>query len=189
MIVNSFRFRSKENTMARDDRAVHNVNERGTDSNPDPLTGQPGAHPVGTGVGAAMAGAAAGDAGGLVGGPIGAAVGAVVGGVAGGLAGKGVAESIDPTVEDRYWRANYGQRPYYDSQTSYDHIRPAYRYGWESQSKHAGRSFDEAEPELARDWEAAKDHAKLTWDKAKHATRDAWNRAEHTVAGKCDSGR
>ena len=94
--------------MARDDRAVHNVNERGTDSNPDPLTGQPGAHPVGTGVGAAMAGAAAGAAGGLVGGPIGAAVGAVVGGVAGGLAGKGVAESIDPTVEDRY---SHGEPP------------------------------------------------------------------------------
>src|SRR4029077_18614744 len=41
---------------------------RGTDSNPDPITGEPGAHPVGTGVGAALAGAAAGAAGGLVGG-------------------------------------------------------------------------------------------------------------------------
>src|SRR5580693_9704396 len=126
--------------MTRDDRPVVDKTKGNGDSNPDPITGEPGAHPVGTGVGAAAAGAAAGAAGGLVGGPVGAAVGAVVGAVAGGLAGKGVAESIDPTVEDRYWRANYTQRPYYDKNTAYDEYQPAYQYGWESQPKYAGRS-------------------------------------------------
>jgi hypothetical protein len=175
--------------MSRYDKAVHTTTVPGTDSNPDPITGEPGAHPVGAGVGAAVAGAAAGAAGGLVAGPVGAAVGAVIGGVAGGLAGKGVAEKIDPTVEDAYWRANYAHRPYFDQKSSYEHYQPAYRYGWESQGKYAGKSFDEAEADLGRDWEAAKDHASLTWDKAKHATRDAWNRVEHSVTGTCNSSR
>ncbi|NJL23055.1 MAG: hypothetical protein HC895_23115, partial [Leptolyngbyaceae cyanobacterium SM1_3_5] len=38
-----------------------------TDSNPDPITGEPGAHPVGTGIGAAGAGAAGAAIGGVVG--------------------------------------------------------------------------------------------------------------------------
>src|SRR3954463_13774531 len=81
------------------------------DRNPDPITGAPGSHPIGTGVGAAGAGAA-GAAIGAVAGPVGAAVGAVVGAVAGGLAGKGVAEAVNPTEEDAYWRDNYSTRPY-----------------------------------------------------------------------------
>ena len=170
--------------MTRDNRAVTDTGGRKADANRDPISGEPGAHPVGTGVGAAAAGAAAGAAGGLIAGPAGAAVGAVIGAVAGGLAGKGVAESIDPTVEDTYWRENYTQRPYYDKNTAYEDYRPAYQLGWESRSKYASRSFDEAEPELGRDWESAKRHSQLTWEKAKHATRDAWDRIEHSVAGK-----
>ncbi len=147
---------------------------RGTDSNPDPLTGQPGAHPVGTGVGAALGAAGAGPPGGT-GGPVCRRRGSRRGGV-GGLAGKGVAESIDPTVEDRYWRENYTQRPYYDAKTSYEEYQPAYKYGWEQRAKDAHRSFDEAEEALRRNWHSAKDNSTLSWDKAKHATRDAWDR-------------
>lgn len=69
-------------------------------ANRDPITGAPGAHPVGTGIGAATGGVAAGAAAGSVAGPVGTAVGAAVGAVAGGLAGKGVAEKADPTVVD-----------------------------------------------------------------------------------------
>src|SRR5436305_12601800 len=128
-----------------------------TDANRDPVTGEPGAHPVGTGVGAAVGGAAAGVLGGAAAGavsgsaaagPVGTVVGAVVGGVAGGLAGKGIAESIDPTAEDAYWRENYKTRPYYDSATSYDDYRPAYQYGWEARSRYGDRTFDEIEPDL-----------------------------------------
>ena len=67
-------------------------------ANRDPLTGEPGAHPVGTAVGAAAGGIAAGAAAGSVAGPVGTVVGAVVGAVAGGAAGKGVAETVDPTT-------------------------------------------------------------------------------------------
>ena len=119
-------------TTRRDDLTTDTMRE--TDANRDPITGEPGAHPIGAGLGAAAAGAAAGAAGGAVAGAIGAVVGAVVGGIAGGYAGKEVAESIDPTAEDTYWRNSYSQRPYYDAKTSYDEYAPAYRYGWESRA-------------------------------------------------------
>ncbi len=144
------------------------------DENRDPMSGEPGAHPVGTGVGAAVTGAAAGAAGGAIAGPAGAAVGAVVGAVAGGLAGKAAAESIDPTAEDAYWRENFSNRPYAKG-ASYDTYGPAYRYGWESRAKYADRNFDEVEKELRQTWSGT--HPKtIPWEKARPATRDAWER-------------
>jgi hypothetical protein len=147
-------------------------------ANRDPITGEKGAHPVGTGLGAAVAGAATGAAGGAVGGPVGAVIGAVVGGVAGGLAGHAAAEAIDPTTEDAYWRENYNSRPYASQEVPYETYSPAYKYGWESQGRHAGRSFDETEGELRAGWEKTSHNARLSWDKAKPATRDAWRRVE-----------
>jgi hypothetical protein len=149
--------------------------ERGKDTNPDPITGAPGSHPVGTGIGAA-GGGAAGAAIGAVAGPVGAAVGAVVGAVAGGLGGKAAAEAIDPTAEDAYWEKNYRSRPYANSNVEYKELRPAYRYGWENASRAPGRSFDDVAPVLERDWEAARADSSLEWDRAKPAVRDAWDR-------------
>src|SRR5262245_24209334 len=123
--------------------AKHSPHIDKTDANRDPITGTPGAHPVGVGIGAAGGGAAAGAAIGAAGGPVGAAVGAVAGAVAGGLAGKAVAEKVNPTVEDAFWRENYNKRPYVKSGTSYDRYQPAYRYGWEGRSRYAGKRFDE----------------------------------------------
>jgi uncharacterized protein YcfJ len=148
------------------------------DANRDPITGQPGAHPVGTGAGAASAGAAGAAIGGVVGGPIGAVVGAAIGAVTGGLAGKGVAERIDPTVEDTYWRDNYQTRPYAKADVGYDSYQPAYKYGWESRSQHAGRKFDEVEGDLATGWDKVRGTSKLAWSDAKQATRDAWDRVD-----------
>lgn len=70
------------------------------ETNPDPITGAPGAHPVGVGLGAAAGGLAAGAAAGtLAAGPIGTVVGAAVGALVGGLAGKGAAEAMNPTQD------------------------------------------------------------------------------------------
>jgi hypothetical protein len=173
--------------MAREnlDRTETETETEGT-PNRDPLTGEPGAHPVGVGLGAAGAGAA-GAALGMAGGPVGAAVGAVVGAVAGGLLGKGIAESVDPTAEDAYWRENYSSRPYAVRATSYEDLQPAYRHGWESRSRYAGRSFDEAESDIARDWASCEHSRRMTWDAARPATRDAWDRIESDVPG--DHGR
>lgn len=156
--------------------------DRDRDTNPDPITGAPGSHPVGTGIGAAgggVAGAAAGAAIGSVvpgiGTAIGGVVGAVVGATGGGLAGKGVAEHIDPTREDAYWRENYKTRPYATNST-YDEFAPAYRYGWESRAKYPDRTFDSVESDLEGGWDRAKANSRLEWEKAKNASRDAWDR-------------
>lgn len=156
-------------------------NKTNMDQNRDPITGAPGAHPVGVGVGAAVGGAATGAVAGAVAGPVGAVVGAAVGAVVGGLAGKGVAESIDPTVEDAYWRDNYASRPYVKGDASYDDYGPAYRYGTDASVRHPGRSFDDAETELERDWDKARGKSRLEWERAKDATRDAWHRVSDTV--------
>lgn len=156
------------------------------DSNPDPITGEPGSHPVGTGVGAAGGAGTGAAIGGAVGGPRGALAGAVIGGIAGGLTVKGFAEAVNPTVEDAYWRDNYGAQPYVDKGSNYDTYQPAYQYGWESRQKHAGRKFDEVESDLRSGWEKSEHNAKMGWDKAKHATRDAWHRVERAVPGDAD---
>lgn len=156
------------------------------DSNPDPLTGQPGSHPLGTGVGAAGVGTIATAVGGAVGGPVGAVVGAAVGAVAGGLVGKRAAEAIDPTVENEYWRSNYHSRPYYEAGRSYEDYEPAYRTGYEGYSAYSGRSYHEVELDLQRNYERDRGGAGLAWEKAKHATRDAWDRVERAVPGDAD---
>ena len=110
----------------------------GTSANRDPMTGAPGAHPVGTAAGAVAGGVAAGAAVGTVAGPVGTAIGAAVGAVVGGLAGKGIAEQIDPTREDAYWRDNYSSRVRTSSGASYDDYGPAYSYGVNSYSQYSG---------------------------------------------------
>jgi hypothetical protein len=163
--------------MANEREIEREARKQDKDSNPDPITGAPGSHPVGTGVGAAGAGAA-GAALGAMAGPVGAVAGAVIGSVAGGLAGKGVAEAIDPTVEDEYWRTNYNKRPYIPAGSSYEQYAPAYRYGWEARNQYQGKTFDEVEPDLSRDWKNRRGNSQLEWQQAKQASRDAWDRID-----------
>jgi hypothetical protein len=111
-------------------------------------------------------------------------VGTVAGAVVGGYAGKGVAESIDPTVEDAYWRENYANRSYFDQSHTYDDdYAPAYRHGWESRGRYPHRSWDEAEADIRQSWESAKTNSRLAWEKAKHAARDAWDRVTNSISG------
>ena len=151
-----------------------------TDANRDPITGAPGSHPVGTGVGAVAGGIAAGAAAGTVVGPVGTAIGAAVGAVVGGLAGKGIAEMIDPTAEDAYWRENYADRPYTEG-GSYDEFGPAYRYGVSSYSEYPDRRFEDIEPDLRRNWPAARGTSRLEWDRARLAAKDSWQRVSDAV--------
>ncbi len=153
---------------------------RATDTNRDPITGEPGAHPIGTGVGAALGGAAAGAATGTMAGPVGTLVGAALGAIVGGLAGKSVAETIDPSLEDAYWRENFNSRPYVAAGSSYDDYGPAFGYGVASYSRYQGRSFDDLEADLARDWAGARGRSNLDWALARNATRDAWSRVSRS---------
>lgn len=155
-----------------------------TDSNPDPITQESGAHPIGTGLGAAYTGAIATAVGGAFGGPVGAVVGAAIGAVSGGLLGKAAAEAVNPTVEDEYWRANYATRPYVRPEHRYEDYEPAYQTGYEGYRRHVetGRRYDEVEPELQADYERRHAGRGMAWENAKHATRDAWDRAHNTFS-------
>lgn len=147
------------------------------DSNPDPITGTPGAHPVGVGLGAAAGGIAAGAAAGtMAAGPIGTAVGAAVGAIVGGLGGKAVAEGVNPTEEERYWRDNYQAEPYYRSGSTFDDYAPAYRLGYDSFNRYGDRPFDDVESAMEHDYSTLRGQSRLEWEEAKHATRAAWER-------------
>lgn len=144
------------------------------DANRDPLTGKAGAHPVGVGVGSAS-GATIGAVVGSIAGPVGTAFGAAIGGVAGGLTGKGIAEEVNPTVEDAYWRENYATRPYVGAGTRYEKYEPAYRLGWEGRGRYGELNWEKAEPRLREDWQRTGDTG-FDWAKASPAVRDAWER-------------
>jgi len=143
---------------------------------------------VGGVAGGVTGGVAAGAAIGGMTGPVGAAVGAAVGAVAGALAGKAV--NVDPKEEDTYWRANYANRPYVTTGSTYDDYGPAYSYGVDAYSRYPGRSFDEVESDLSRDWSTTRGRSNLEWEHAKHASRDAWqrlsDRVERAVPGDSD---
>jgi uncharacterized protein (TIGR02284 family) len=148
---------------------------RENDFNLDPISKEPGAHPVGTGLGAAAGGAVAGAAAGTFGGPAGALVGAVVGAVAGGLGGKAAAEAVNPTAEAAYWESNYQLESYYETGRPYDDYAPAYRLGLFGYGEYGG-TFDETEGRLSEHWDAKKERSTLSWTQAREASRAAWNR-------------
>jgi uncharacterized protein (TIGR02271 family) len=165
-------------------RDLHKEEER--KANRDPVTGAPGSHPVGTGVGAA-AGGAAGVAGGAAagaaagtatGGPVGAIIGGAVGAVGGGLAGKAVAERVNPTEEEAYWKENYQEEPYYDPSYTYDDYAGAYRTGYMGYNRlgSSGKHFEEVETDLRTDYERSHGTSKLSWEEARPAAQAAWNR-------------
>jgi hypothetical protein len=148
------------------------------DANLDPISGEVGAHPVGTGVGAAGVGTASTIVGGVVGGPIGAVVGAVIGSVVGGLAGKNVAEQANPTFDDNNWEETYTSSAYVEKDKTYEDYQPAYRTGYEGYDRygHSGRTYNEVETDLQRDYQTNQTGS-LPWEQAKHAVKDAWDRA------------
>jgi hypothetical protein len=161
---------------------------RGSREHRDPFTGAPGAHPLGTALGASAGGiAAVAAAGTLAAGPVGAVIGTAVAAIAGGLAGKGIAEWVDPTAEDAYWRDEYAKQTYVDEGASYDDYGPAYRYGVASFTRMGERSFDDAQTDLMANWPQSSEGSRLDWSRAQHAVSAAWHRLagrmrrEHTA--------
>jgi hypothetical protein len=157
------------------DKNINRELKKDKSRNPDPITGAPGSHPVGTGIGAAAGGAAAGAAAGSVVGPAGTIAGAAVGAVVGGLVGKGIAEKIDPTREDSYWRENHSRQGWALNRP-FDEFSGAYRTGYEGYSQHgaAGKTFEETEAEMRRAYE--NQGSSLGWTDARPACRAAWDR-------------
>jgi len=152
--------------------------------NRDPISGTPGAHPLGTGAGAASGGVAGAAVGMAVGGPVGAMVGAAVGVVAGGLAGSSTAEAFNPTAEEKFWRETYVREPYYTKGREYEYYAPGFRAGWQGRVRNDGRSFDEAEPMLKSGYDLGKSQLDPDWIDVRPAARAAWDRVDHGWKGK-----
>jgi len=155
--------------------ADKNKDTAGRDTNPDPITGAPGSHPVSTGVGAAAAGAAGAAIGSVVPGVgtvVGGVVGAIAGSVGGGYAGKAVGEMIDPTGTDEYWQKNHRNRDYAKG-TSYDDLKPAYHYGASLADRGDSPVFDEKRARSG--WESS-GNKNLDFNRAAPAIRDEFDR-------------
>ena len=146
-------------------------------AHPDPISKEPGPHPVSTGIGSAGGVVTGTVVGAAVGGPIGAVVGGAIGAVVGATAGHALGEAVNPTIEREYWDKNFRDRPYYRPGMEYSHYEPAYRLGWESAQRpeYQGKQFEDVEPELKRSWSVDLGAAD-PWTDAREATRDAWLR-------------
>jgi hypothetical protein len=143
--------------------------------NADPITDEPGAHPIETGIGAASAGAAGGLAAGAMGGPVAAAVGVAVGAVAGGYAGKSVGEMIDPTIDDNWLREHFKSRSYVEMGDEYEDFRSAYRYGALMESRYGDAGLDLTDEKVQQEWDAAED-SDMPWSRASGAVKDGYDR-------------
>src|SRR5947199_4224575 len=154
--------------MAKPEGPAESMNENPS-KNADPITGEPGAHPVGTGVGAAGGAVAGATLGAAIGGPIGAAVGTVVGGIAAAYGAHGVAEAMNPTEAEKYWREQHEKQSFVKPDYTYEHYAPAYRTGYEGFHKYPGKLYEEIESDLALDYERNKAESALPWDHARHA--------------------
>jgi hypothetical protein len=157
-----------------------------SNANRDPITGAPGAHPVGVGLGATTGATTGALVGAFVAGPVGAVVGGAIGAYAGGLAGKEAGENFVPTVEDTYWRENYYKRAYCIPGVEYKQYAPAYKYGRDSALLYKGQTWDEVVqlieagwPKVQYDFEGER-LSFLTWPQAMPAIKDAWDRAHST---------
>lgn len=129
---------------------------------------------VGAG-GGMVAGAAAGAAVGMVGGPVGVFVGGTVGAILGALGGYAAVDATDPDYS--YWRDNFRDQPGFVGDYNFeDDYSPAYRLGYQGRTRYVGKTWQEAEADLARDWDALKGKSRLTWDEARAAGHAAWHR-------------
>ncbi len=86
-----------DRTKITDENDPINTGSGTGNANLDPISGEPGSHPVGTGLGAGGGAVTGAIIGSVVGGPVGGVIGAAIGGIAGGVGGHEVAEGVNPT--------------------------------------------------------------------------------------------
>jgi hypothetical protein len=89
---------------------------------------------------------------------------------------KATDAQLDWTAEETFWRQNWQSRPYASADRDFEFYSPAYRYGYESATRHHGRSYSEVENDLRTGWDRYEHRGKATWENIKDAVRDGWNR-------------
>ena len=131
-------------------------------------------HVIGTGTGA-LAGAVAGAAVGALAGPLGMAAGAAAGSILGAGAGDSLAEAVNPTVYEDYWKDNFLKASYYTAGQEWTDYQPAYKLGYSAYDSNRGRTFDDIEADLKSKWDDTRGESRLTWVDARGAVHDGWN--------------
>ncbi|NNF12080.1 MAG: hypothetical protein HKN72_02585 [Gemmatimonadetes bacterium] len=142
-------------------------------------------HSVGAGTGA-VAGAGTGAIVGAALGPVGSAIGAILGGIAGAKAGDSIAEAVNPTDYDDYWRNAFKNAPYYREGMEWEDYAPAYGLGYHGRARLGNRRFDDVERDMERAWDSAKGRSRLAWTEAREAVRDGWHHVERAIPGDFD---
>src|SRR5260370_3212441 len=92
-----------------------------------------------------------------------------------------MAEAMNPTTEEKYWREHHGKQPFVKSGYTYVHYAPSYRTSYEGFHKYPGKAYEEIEDELALDYERHKPGAPLPWDHARHAVHAACAKVSHDI--------
>ena len=101
------------------------------------------------------------------------------GGMSGGSGSMGYSDS--------WFRENLGALDGVAADRDYDHYDPHFRHGWDSASRHRGRTFDQAESDIEREWRTT--HADRDWHDYRSAVRHAFDRAMHVFEGQPDPDR
>ncbi len=151
------------------------------DGNRDPITGEPGFHPIGTLAGGAS-GAMTGAAIGTIGGPVGVILGAAAGGLVGGLAGDVLAELLNPSDLDEYWRAEF-ERGRGISTRSYDEVKNEVYFGTQERLRYGKYAppWKEVEPELAKLWRASPLWTGEEWEQVRATVSDVFSVADAAI--------
>lgn len=97
----------------------------------------------------------------------------------------GMQGSQELEAQNRYWRENFRNEPYYAQGKDFDAYEPAYRLGVEAHGENRGKQFNEVEAQLRSQYEANRQgqQAGLDWTQAKPAVRAAWDRSEQALLG------
>jgi hypothetical protein len=101
---------------------------------------------------------------------------------------RAIPDQASWTRQETWWRENFQNRPYVDTDRGFDFYRPGYRYGYESASLFLGRRWDEVEPELRRNWERWEHRGQSDWDEIVESVKDAWTQATEGEPGNRVSG-
>lgn len=80
----------------------------------------------------------------------------------------------DEAGEAAYWKEQYRNEPYFDSNYTFDDYEPAYRIGWENHLQEI--SFENAEGLMEANWESARGGSRLDWEKARAAAKAGYHR-------------
>ena len=94
---------------------------------------------------------------------------------------RGTLPASELEAQNKYWRDNYQNEPYYTQGQRFEAYEPAYKLGIEARNEHPQQGFAEVENQLRAQYENGKQAQKLEWAQAKQAVRAAWDHAEQAM--------